>query len=457
MKKFYFLALMAIVAVSCQREVEIIDPVSIPTDDVVQETTSVNVRSYDEALAIAEEALQMVDGEDTRSGHKRTIKRDEGQIVMSPVTRNGEAEPIMYVFNNENNEGFTIVAAQKNKQPLIAVTESGNYTYGEPTGVAPFDLLMEDLARDLIIDIPNPISPYLVEIENELHKGYESTTNIKWGTEAMYGAYYPDGVAYDEAAAIAQALMSVHSDITYEITNPNSPLYGQTINMDKAELKNHIRYDHFGQAINLCNDDTHQKISLLYLEIGYRLSNGTNISLANKNSSFTIDKIRDTYASFGPQLTGIYYFNGETITPRVYTFFHTYRKDIFVFNGYTTSLFGLPEGGYAHTWIATGFDDYTYDVVKYTQNRMLDPNHPLPDEYTETSRETKRDFMLWMNWGYDGISNGWFHSGCFDMSNRVNESTDGFIITEEYDYNFDEISYFSALEYPLTDYPLVGM
>ena len=159
MKKLYLLALMAMVAVSCQREVGFIEPTPSPSGDVVQETTSVNVRSYDEALAIAEEALQMVDGENTRSAHRRTIKRDEGQIVVSPVTRNGEAEPIMYVFNNENNEGFTIVAAERGRRPLIAVTESGNYTYGEPTEVEAFDSYMDGVVERMLVLPGSPIDP----------------------------------------------------------------------------------------------------------------------------------------------------------------------------------------------------------------------------------------------------------------------------------------------------------
>ena len=57
MRKFYLLALMAMVAISCHREVEIINPMPSPSEDVTAETTPLNVRTYDEALAIAEDAL----------------------------------------------------------------------------------------------------------------------------------------------------------------------------------------------------------------------------------------------------------------------------------------------------------------------------------------------------------------------------------------------------------------
>lgn len=203
------LAVVAVAAMSCQKE--------IVYNDNVKEKESVELtatRSYDEALKIAEDALSLLDGIETRSGKERVIKHTEGQTVMRPVTRGSETteEPIMYVFNNENDEGFTIVAADRSQQPLIAVTEQGNYTYGEPTGVEPFDLLMEDVATTLSI---LPVEPFhfKIEIENELHKIYGPIKNIQWGTGTIYGAMYPDGKAYDEAAAIAQALMCVHSDL----------------------------------------------------------------------------------------------------------------------------------------------------------------------------------------------------------------------------------------------------
>ena len=151
MQKICIFALtLAMVVVSCQKEVAIDgNSVEPTTADATQSVT----RSYDEALAIAEDALKLLEGDDTRSAKQRSIKRDEGQIVYRPTTRGteAEAEPIMYVFNNENNEGFTVVAANRSIYPLIAVVESGNYTYGEPTGVEPFDLLMEDVTNTLSI------------------------------------------------------------------------------------------------------------------------------------------------------------------------------------------------------------------------------------------------------------------------------------------------------------------
>ena len=202
MKKIILsLAVVAVAAMSCQKD--------FVYNDNVKEKESVELtatRSYDEALKIAESALSLLEGEDTRSGKKRVIKRAEGQTVLRPVTRGSETteEPIMYVFNNENDEGFTVVAANRSQQPLIAVTEQGNYTYGEPTGVEPFDLLMEDVATTLSILPEEPLA-IKIEIENEQNYTTEYIAT-QWGTGLVYGALYPDGIAFSETPAIAQAI-----------------------------------------------------------------------------------------------------------------------------------------------------------------------------------------------------------------------------------------------------------
>lgn len=445
MKKIILtLAVVAVAAMSCQKDVVYNDT---PQQNQSIELVNSNTRSYEEALAIAEDAITLLEGDDTRSTTKRVIKRNEGQTVMRPVTRGSEMseEPIMYVFNNENDEGFTVVAANRSQQPLIAVTEAGNYTYGEPTGVEPFDLLMEDVATTLSILPEEPLA-IKEEIENEMHYKYGPIKNIQWGTGSIYGAMYPDGKAFDEAAAIAQALMCVFSDLDYTITNPNDPLYGQTIALNKEDLVKHFRYDHPSLLVT-CNDYIHSQISRLYYEIGYRLSNGTAIGMSNKVSSFPMTRVKAVFDSFNPMSTSIYSFDGDPIKPRWYTIFQQYRQDVFLFKGLANTT--LPDSSVAHVWTATGFDHYTYDRVVYTLNKFINPSHHDPYGYTETERETINDFMLYMNWGFDGISNGWFYSGCFDMSKRIENGPMLGGYTDEYDYNFMDVEIFMGLQFPL--------
>lgn len=415
MKKFYFvLAMVAVAVTSCQKEYVSNDA---PKQNQSVELPSSNTRSYDEALAIAEDALKLLEGEETRSTTKRVIKRDEGQTVVRPVTRSGEVndEPIMYVFNNEDNQGFTIVAANRSQQPLIAVTEYGNYTYGEPTGVEPFDMLMEDMVTTLSI-IDEPIA--IKEVTNILddYNHYGPLTNVQWGTGTIYGAMYPDGIAYDEATAIAQAMLCTTTNATYLVTNPNSVNYGRIITLNKSELGKHIRYNYHGLLQNGCTTSTHNQISELFLEIGYRLSNGTSVGLDNKNLPFPLSKVQSVLSSFGVNISNIQPYNTLHVQLLRYPI-EFYDPDVYVFRGTYNNSELIPTQ--EHTWIATGHRGYRYEVIEYTLNSLIDPSHPNPYDYTETNRVRKYDYILYLNWGYDGHSNGWFNSACFDMSKRI--------------------------------------
>lgn len=432
------LAVVAVAVTACQKDVVYNNT---PKESESVELAQSNTRTYDEALEIAEDALKLLEGEDTRSAKRRVIKRNEGQVVMRPVTRGSETseEPIMYVFNNENDEGFTVVAANRSQQPLIAVTEQGNYTYGEPTGVEPFDLMMEDVATTLSI-LPEQSFTYKVEIENKEHHPYGPLCTVQWGTGTIYGAMYPDSKAYDEAAAIAQ-ILTLLPNTSYTITNPNDPLYGQTIELNTTNMKKHFRYDEKASTIG-CNDAIHQQISRLYYEVGYRLAKGTTIGLGDKLTPFPFTKTKSVLNGFNMTSLNIQNYNSGDILPTQMTIGDntSFCRDMFMFRG--TANRNLPDNSLAYTWIATGFDHITYDRVEYTLNSYLNPSHPDPTGYTETDREEMEEFMLHINWGFDGISNGWFYSGCFDMDERVETTPPLGGYTSEYDYNFSSIQYY---------------
>lgn len=456
MKKLnLLLAFMAIVAVSCQKELvdNSFDEVSTTTEVVAD-----NIRSYDEALAIAEEALLLLEDDSTRATSSRKIKRNEGQVVMSPATRSGETseQPIMYIFNNENNEGFTIIAASKDEPSIIAVTDQGNYTYGVPTGVEPFDLLMEDVAMSLT-PIPITPGPTKTETENEDIDCLELPVKVHWGMGYIYGAYYPDGLAYDEATAIAQILLTEYnSTFTYSITNPNNNQYGQNVTIDMSELAKHVRYNTLGQAEHTCISGTHDQISTLLLEIGYRLSNGSGISLNNKTTAFDFQKVKSVLDSFNITTYNITTYNIEALIPP--RLGDNFLSTSFVFRGNIDPNMVLPENSNAHVWMANGFLDKSYDLVHYMKNSFINPNHPDPDGYTETHRETMHEYMFYINWGYDGMGNGWYRSGCFDMSRRTSrEDAIEMNPTEGGNYNFDNIYCFKTRRLAAPPFPSISI
>lgn len=443
MRKLRLLAaLAAIVAVGCQQE----------NFDVVHNAPSVDnnnqsiVRDYYEALAIAEEAVAMVDNTTTRSSNPRKIMSSSGQIVYKAVTRGGETaeEPIMYVFNNENNEGFTIVAADRSRPALIAATEQGNYTYGEPTGVEPFDLMMEDVVTTLNL-FPGTGLAIRTEIINDITTPYGPNGNIKWGNTGVYGSLYPTGEAFFDAVPIAQALVNNNTTLTFTVTIPDHAQFGQTVTMSSNSLKAHINNSHSITGVLPCNAVIHSNIALLYREIGERLSGGKASILNRPDREFPMSKIHEVYESFDSDISDVDVYVDSDYTPQAKSA-DAYYCDLLIMQGELDDGDSLHNDRFLHTWLVNGLLHRGYDLITYTLNSILNPNHPNPNGYTETNREHINIFWYHINWGFDGNNNGWFDKGCFDMANR---DTDHIMVgghTDVYDYNFTNIEYMVIYE-----------
>jgi len=120
-------ALALICVVSCAK----IDDESsaVAPEQPARPTVLLPTRSYEEALSLARKSIALVDRGQTRSATARSIRSERGQCVTTPSTRSGAgSDTLMYVFNFENNDGFSVIAANRAVDPVLAVAEKGNYT-----------------------------------------------------------------------------------------------------------------------------------------------------------------------------------------------------------------------------------------------------------------------------------------------------------------------------------------
>lgn len=96
----------------------------------------------DEALQIADNALNFLTGSSTRAV-SREIAMNNITLILSPSTRSAGNDTLLYVVNYADNNGFVVISANKNTEGLLAVTETGNYNptisdYTENQGFATF-------------------------------------------------------------------------------------------------------------------------------------------------------------------------------------------------------------------------------------------------------------------------------------------------------------------------------
>lgn len=418
------LAAMAIIAVSCQKEVSHIE---LPRENETEDVTS--TRSYNEALQIAEDALNLLEYKDTRSSKNRVIKRDEGQIVMRPVTRGNETteEPIIYVFNNENNEGFVIVAADRSQQPIIAVTEEGNYTYGIPTGVEAFDEYINNTIEVMsyiptlppVIDIPNP-NPSVYTDYIDIHEEVEPLLSTKWGQGGIYGQFASNNLAGCTITAIGQ-VMAYHQHPHYiTITHDGS---NQNLHLDWVEILKHK--SGLEENDSTCLNSTHTTIGHFLREIGYRCG-------ANYHSTGTGLFLRDTQ----PLLSLWGYNQGTTRDiSSVWLIFDTIKNNLNNDKPICITGYDPDNDNDGHTWVIDGYRYTSVGYVEYSLNPDYNRNDPLSGpEYIVTSSNIQTTGLLHYNWGWNGTCDGWFNLNCYEMDNA-----------EEFDrsygnssqYNFD--------------------
>lgn len=384
------LAALLLGAVSCSKtEVEEL-PAAGP-EPQQQRIVLTPTRSYEEALALAQRSIAIVDGPATRARSPRTIRSTRGQCVTAPATRNGEsqADTLMYVFNFEDNNGFAVIAANRAVDPILAVTESGNYTYGEQTGVENFDFYMDAMVSELGSRVEPPAFDTLitipsfktVEVNEDRH--CDPLVPVNWKQDGFFGEYADNKIAGCIAVAMAQIMAYYQYPNSITTTYPNNGFtqhYGETIELDWERM---IAYP-FGY-----------QISAFLREIGEQV--GMDYSKANESNA-NISNVPAGFKAFGFECASDYSaFNIASIRSELEK-----RHPIFMDGRESTNT---TKG---HDWVADGYI-YTRKGTEYYELKIIDDgfNKPYRD-YVLVSSDVVTTSLVHYNWGWDGLFNGYY-------------------------------------------------
>ena len=382
---------------SCQKNVEFI---AFDESTNIEATLKSNRISLNEAIKIATDGIAMLESTNiTRATTSRRVDTNLIKYKIASATRAGEdADTLYYVVNYADNAGFAIVAATRtNENPLLVVTEKGNYTPDEETDNDGFNLYMDLLdikmsARDGG-DRPRPgvdtgfdgLGPFYDYDTHESNKGPFLT--VRWGQHDPYYMYCKTSSNQQAltgcvATAIAQ-IMSYHE---YPITY--TPTYSTSIPtqyLTWSSIKNHI------DTYN-CYCSNHDAIGHLFREIGSKAS----IVYEVGNSSTS-----DLGAFLG--LTGFGY-NANSVSTYDYW---TVKSDLD--NNRPVYMSGRPSNSnIKHAWVIDGYKIITSTRITYF---ILDDG-----SQNITERLVSSERYLHINWGRDGNSNGYFQEGTFDTT-----------------------------------------
>lgn len=389
MKKILFMLAALLLMSACSQE----EPLTVR--DGIPEKEGVITRQQ------ALETLQRVRGEffpQTRGKSFGIASCEAYGSSLQPSTRSNE-DPVFYVFNYEDNQGFAIMAATPKLPQVLAISDKGNLDMSNlpDNGVRLFANGLPDYS-DWIEERDTGAVPDGVVYTKKFHRTNVKTTplcKVKWHQNYPYNQYTPivngqNALVGCGGVAVAQA-MSV---------------YGQPTSFQG--------YDFDWQAMTAKNpsDDAVKQTARFMEVIGregiggfdYYNPNGTGAILLNIKDIL----LRCDYSCTLPEDTVIKD-NGFSTIPKLY-------KDIDVIGELLAGRPVIVNGqtdvgisGIGHFWLLHG-----YMQIEWLEEKRI--NRPTGVQVL-SSKHTFDDYVL-CNWGWGGMYDGYYLSGVFDLASE---------------------------------------
>lgn len=393
-QSFFFISLL-LISLSCSRE-------SITPEQKSNVPLKSFVRSLSEAQELAVSASALLD--DQTKGGMRAVS--SYQCIVESNTKGGEAavDTLMYVFNYDNEEGFAIINADTRMDPFICVTESGSFKGEGKSGNPAFDKYLQDAKEHIqtrVIDPELPLDDIVVNRYTVMrYEGayIEPLLHTKWGQQDVYGAFCPNGISGCVATAIGQ-IMAFHEYPAGLVASVDMGPYslGQNIPLDWYYIKKHIK-NHTG---NQHCTDYHPEISALLRDIG----NQVNMSYENNGSFASPYDVPGALDYYGFNFSYLALADIPTILSSLNNHRPVYMRGSSSFGG--------------HAWVADGYKDYqlyeeTYELV-----------YPGPVTFLLNSELIEEAHALHINWGWNGICNGYFNFNMYHTAQAVSYDENG--------------------------------
>ncbi len=360
--------------------------------DIVPAYTTFNTvndfRTYDEALSLAKGCSPI--SSDTRSGKSNTyrINTDSSYVICPSTTRSAQGDAfnhdtLMYVFNFSDNEGFVIISANKATPGLIALSEDGNYNPNAAKSNPGLEFYM-DLAEDYIRSSRTIVRPPYISNSDTIVEAVLPLLDTKWGQSDIFGTYCPNNICGCVPLALLELLSYYQYPTSIQLTylGSNAP----TISLNWEEMNMHKK-KHLPNPINGCNNpnNAHQHLGQLAREIGHR----ANATYDDDETGVLPIDIIPTGVNMG------YLSNG-------YISYHSDSAKDALDNHHPLLFLGYNSRHEGHAWIVDGY-------LRHIITRTI---------YNIDSRttETVTNYYNHINWGWDGMNNGYFLDDVFNTA-----------------------------------------
>lgn len=367
---------------------------SISSDQVASaySTATSGIRSNEEISGIALKAVQdFSSSTKTKSAIRHKEIKD---IIPSAVqTKSDAEEPLFFVVNFTNDNGFVIVGADVNSPEVIAYTEKGYYD-GSSSSIEGFNIYMEELTSKLAGLRSNPggggpIGPGVMYTEIDTSTTFTTVgplLEVQWHQDYPFNMFCPiENGIQTKAGCVAIAMgqiMSYHeSPSSIVLTYPNADSISVSLNWTQMKLPLHT-----GWHTDLC--PYCRQNGYLIREIGERvfMSYGVGVSVAD---CYYVPYV---FGLFNYSCSDIALYDLNTVSSNI-----TNSKPVFIW-GYNP-VTKLTEPG--HAWVTDGekisdFHKKVYNVTTFPFSRVL-----VLDEHVVNT-------YLHFNYGGGGASDGFY-------------------------------------------------
>ena len=440
MKKTFIILLAGTIFAACSSD-HSIDSV-INNDETNSLVNNLNHRSYSEVIEIAQNSINMLQSNSPVSRGAepmRTLNLKSGvKAILQPISRSSSSaldnDTLLYIVNFNDNLGFAVISASRQTEGLIAVTESGSYDPAVKTENAAFETYMqmakayvdyEDKASVVNEATTNTRSSSEITMckpvyDTIFYKRIEPKVTVRWGQNKRMGQYCPYLIAGCGNTAMAQIMSYFKYPNSLTLTFPEKDV-NSTI-LDWTAMCNHIYSDSDANR-----DEADKQIGRLARQLG-ELSGSKYYSTY---TSSNIEAARSTMQSLGYSVSDVTDYN-EINPDEGYPLANALAAGKLIYMG------GEKNSGVGHAWV---IDGCLY--VKALHKLMA--TYDGVNWFVYQDLGTYRTCHNHINWGFDGVQNGYFLSSVLNVYNVLQADPCKYYIADGHNYNYNiNVSYFSA-------------
>lgn len=407
-KTLIYLFMISAIIISCSDDVA-----NVPTDAAKSEANSA-IRSLDEVINVANNAAEYFGGKSSR-GIVRTAKNDV-VVITNHLSRSGNQNTLLYVVNYDDDNGFAIVSARKDKIALLGIVDEGRFSEEDLNIDDGYTATFESaksyvLLRDsLTIHKPIVMCDTFTVVEKNV-LDYRSRAAKRWGQVWPEGIYCPNHMCGCVPLATVMILSYLNQPTSITLTIPE--YNGQVLNIDWDAVNSHTQSEYYtAQTPPSPQNEGQQTLALLCRQIGIMedCSYLPNPPMATSEESWwqtnyttsTSYHAKNVLAELLPD------YDVEAINysaPYKEQIYQALRNAPCYVSG---SRIGHSTG---HAWVCDGYQKCEFTIKTYfgtqsAQGEILYGNL--------LSTDTEIHAYLHHNWGRNGKCNGWFIEDLYD-------------------------------------------